>query len=70
MSMFGNKDDQHNSLTEELIGEISRLGYELKQVKADRMILALRLYGEDFDTFAPETREVMERMNPEIQRLF
>ena len=33
----------------------------IDSLEEDCMTLALRLLGEDFDTFAPETREVMER---------
>jgi hypothetical protein len=34
---------------------------EIRRLESDCMTLALRLLGEDPDTFAPETREVMER---------
>ena len=34
----------------------------------DLLTLALRLYGEDPVTFSPETAEVMERMQPEIDK--
>lgn len=33
----------------------------INDLEDDCMTMALRLLGEDFDTFAPETREVMER---------
>ena len=39
------------------------------QLERDCLTLALRLYGEDWDTFAPETREVMERWRPRVEAL-
>ena len=39
------------------------------RIESDLMTLALRLYGEDPDTFAPETREVMDRMRPKIEAM-
>jgi hypothetical protein len=41
--------------------EAYELRSQIAQLEEDCMTLALRLIGEDFDTFAPETREVMER---------
>lgn len=43
---------------------------ELNQLHDDAMTLALRLMGEDEDTFAPETREVMSRWRPKCMALF
>lgn len=47
--------------------------YEMQQridaLEEDCMTLALRLLGEDFDTFAPETREVMERWGKKAHEL-
>lgn len=34
---------------------------ELQQLHQDALTMALRLLGEDEDTFAPETHEVMSR---------
>lgn len=47
--------------------------YELRsrinELEEDCMTMALRLLGEDFDTFAPETREVMERWGKKAYEL-
>ena len=40
-----------------------------RQLERDCMTLALRLYAEDPDTFAPETREVMKRWRPRVRAL-
>ena len=40
---------------------------EIKRWRDDCLTLALRLYGESADTFAPETLEVMERLAPQIE---
>ena len=37
---------------------------EVKWLRADALRMALRLYGENPDTFSPETREVMDRWKP------
>lgn len=37
---------------------------EIDRLNEDCMTLALRLLGEDEDTFAPETMEVMDRWRP------
>lgn len=42
---------------------------EIRQLEADCLTLALRLYSEDPDSFGPETREVMARWTPKIQAL-
>ena len=42
----------------------------IEQLESDRLILALRLYGEDYDTFSPEAREVMDRMRPIVAAVF
>ena len=47
--------------------EIERRNSE--QLERDCMTMALRLYGEDSDTFAPETRECMERWRPRVEAL-
>ena len=39
------------------------------QLERDCMTLALRLYSEDQDTFAPETRECMGRWRPRVEAL-
>ena len=47
------------------------LSPEAKYIKleADAMTMALRLYGESDDTFAPETIEVMSRWRPKVEKL-
>jgi hypothetical protein len=42
---------------------------ENDQLRADVITLALRLYGEDATTFAPETAEVMHRWEPQCMAL-
>lgn len=39
------------------------------QIKSDAMTMALRLYGESDDSFAPETREVMARWRPKVEAI-
>ena len=38
-------------------------------LKQDALIMALRLLGEDEDTFGPECREVMDRWRPIAERV-
>ena len=40
-----------------------------RQLERDCLTLALRLYGEDQSTFAPETAEVMARWRPRVEAL-
>jgi hypothetical protein len=40
-----------------------------EQIERDLMTLALRLYGVDPSTFAPETAEVMNRYRPAIEAI-
>ena len=42
--------------------ELERVITFARTLERERMTLALRLYVEHPDSFAPETREVMERM--------
>ncbi|CAK0768155.1 hypothetical protein CCP4SC76_5000007 [Gammaproteobacteria bacterium] len=42
---------------------------EIKQLRSDCMTLALRLFGEDDDTFSLETYEVMSRWRPKCLAL-
>ncbi len=42
---------------------------KIEELERDCMTLALRLYGEDDNTFAPETREVMARWRPRAEAL-
>ena len=42
---------------------------KVAELERDCMTLALRLYGENPDTFAPETRECMARWRPRIEAL-
>ena len=48
--------------------EIGRIesAAKIRQLESDCLTLALRLYGEDEDSFAPETREVMDRWNSRV----
>ena len=43
---------------------------EIHQLESDCMTLALRLLGEDPNTFSPETQEVMTRWKPKCIALF
>lgn len=49
---------------------VAQMGVELARVKRDRLTLALRLAGEDRDTFAPETAAVMDRMQLELSAAY
>lgn len=56
----------------EILGRANALEAELKiaadmieRLKDDALTMALRLLGEDGDSFAPETREVMDRWRKE-----
>jgi hypothetical protein len=42
------------------------LNRERDQLESDAMTLAMRLYAESDDTFAPETIEVMKRWRPKV----
>jgi len=42
---------------------------KIAQLESDCLVLALRLYGESPDTFAPETKEVMRRWGPKCSRV-
>jgi hypothetical protein len=63
-------------LTEELMFELKRPALELQKAKEaafdqlaqDALTMALRLYGEDEKTFAPETAEVMKRWRPAVEK--
>jgi len=37
---------------------------EIIQLKKDALVMALRLMGEDDETFSPECHEVMQRWKP------
>ena len=43
---------------------------DVRQLESDCLTLALRLYGEDPETFAPETAEVMDRWRPRCEAAF
>lgn len=49
-----------------LIARMRAAEKELSAAQSDRLTLAMRLYGESDDSFAPETFEVMKRMRPII----
>ncbi len=49
--------------------KIYDLEQQVMQLEEDCMTMALRLLAEDFDTFAPETREVMERWGKKAYEL-
>jgi len=55
-------------------GQINSAWAEIEQaaerIERDALTLALRLIGEDRDTFAPETTEVMDRMRPTIKEKY
>ena len=42
---------------------------ETQALRKDLLTLVGRLYDEDPDTFAPETREVMERWRPAFEEM-
>ena len=42
---------------------------QIKKLESDCMTIALRLYGEIPDSFAPETREVMDRWSVKVTAL-
>ena len=60
------KDALH---AEELRGQNIRLLDAFAALDSDCMTLALRLYGEDDATLAPETMEVMDRWRPRVAAL-
>lgn len=41
--------------------DIKHLQSHIRDLKSDALTMACRLYGEDVDTFSPETYEVMKR---------
>ena len=43
---------------------------KIRELKSDILILVGRLYGEDDNTFAPETYEVMKRWRPVFAKLY
>ena len=68
--------DKHTTEHEALDLAIGRLEVTALAIKAERdrlaadcMTLTLRLMGEDDNTFAPETREVMSRWRPMAEAL-
>lgn len=50
------------------ITDAAALGFA-RQLERDCMTLALRLYGENVNTFAPETAAVMDRWRPRCAAL-
>jgi hypothetical protein len=55
---------------EEVIEWEGRIDYYQKKVlqfEYDCLTLALRLYGEDYNTFSPETMTVMDRWRPRCE---
>jgi hypothetical protein len=57
--------DDETSLRDEL----SRLREALAEAEEDIITLCLRLYSEDENTFALETRNVMNRWKPRVEAL-
>jgi hypothetical protein len=49
--------------------ELFRLRRALHEAENDVLTLCLRLYSEDENTFALETREVMNRWKPRVKAL-
>ncbi len=41
----------------------------IDEIERDTLTLALRLMGEDDDTFSPETREVMRKWRPKCEAI-
>lgn len=54
----------------ELVADLLAAQEALRVAEEDAMTMALRLYGESDDTFAPETIEVMSRWRPKCDALF
>lgn len=52
-----------------LAAEIDRLRAVVSELESDCLTLALRLYGENPNTFAPVTIEVMRRWRPRCAAL-
>ena len=48
---------------------IAGLGEGVETLKEDALIMALRLLGEDENSFSPETREVMNRWRPKCLKV-
>lgn len=46
-----------------------RCEWVIEAFRKDILVLVGRLYGEDPDTLAPETRKVMDQWVPEFQRM-
>lgn len=64
--VFSNDDSTVSMSRDEAIAN-ARLMALAPQMYQDILTLALRLYSENDDTFAPETREVMNRWRPVIE---
>jgi len=56
-----NQEDRFSDLMEKTSYRIDDMSGEVDKLESDCLTLALRLCGEDENTFAPETREVMNR---------
>lgn len=65
MTDFTDKDDLR--MTTSIIGDYRNLVNELK---SDILILVGRLYDEDENTFAPETRAVMNKWKPVFKKKY
>lgn len=63
---FAHKEAFRKLATPEVVIELLADNARLRD---DATTMALRLYGESDDTFAPETREVMSRWRPVVEAM-
>jgi DNA-binding Lrp family transcriptional regulator len=56
------------SVTEAQVNIWSLLSY-IKELESDALTMALRLYGENPETFGPECRNVMEKWGPRVKAI-
>ena len=50
-------------------GTVFKSSRKERQLEHDVITLALRLYGEDENTFSPEAYDVMKRWKPEVEKM-
>ena len=60
-----NGDSFEKGVVERQIAEAIQ---EIRQLRNDALIMALRLYGEDSSTFGPECYSVMKRWEGRVQQ--
>lgn len=67
-SVSANKLLEKYNIKDEIPSVLDNWG-NCKELKSDLLILVGRIYFEDWNTFSPETREVMNKYSPEIEKL-